>query len=338
MLKKTTRKILALALASAALLSLAALPAAAQDWTKVPQVTVDIPGTVGLQITFTNVASLYSDSGYNLEDMPEGDIDSPRIPYGAKTAWRGIDFYLYEDATVSFNKPVEILFKTSPDFKEIVRTINVGEILPASEFAGEEYLWLGHGVNLALLDTSSADKYDFSNGSDFFNILFSSADSLKTNWINSRCNQLSQIVAKTLMVTAKSSEDTTFMLNSTEVSLPAYNIADNNYVKLRDVASLLGNRFDVRWEDNKAKLYDHADYKPVGGELAEITGSSQTAAPSETDFVWGDTGEAVSGLTAYLINNNNYIKLRDIAQLFDFDVDWRDGKAWIEPDEAYTPD
>jgi hypothetical protein len=132
--------------------------------------------------------------------------------------------------------------------------------------------------------------------------------------------------------------NTAFMLNDTAVSLPAYNIANNNYVKLRDVAQLLGGRFDVRWEDNKAKLYDREDYTPVGGELAPIAGAAQTATPSSTDFVWGDSGEAVPGLTAYMINGNNYIKLRDIAQLFDFDADWRDGKAWIEPDEAYTPD
>jgi hypothetical protein len=47
----------------------------------------------------------------------------------------------------------------------------------------------------------------------------------------------------------------------------------------------------------------------------------------------------VTGLTAYTIGGNNYIKLRDIAKLFDFDVDWRDGKAWIEPDVSpYTED
>lgn len=133
--------------------------------------------------------------------------------------------------------------------------------------------------------------------------------------------------------------NTTFMLNDAQAALPAYSIGGNNYVKLRDVGALLKTRFDVRWEDGKAKLYNHAAYTRTSGELAAIGKDSKSATISTTDFVWGDTGAAVTGLAAYTIGGNNYIKLRDIAKLFDFDVDWRDGKAWIEPDVSpYTED
>lgn len=133
--------------------------------------------------------------------------------------------------------------------------------------------------------------------------------------------------------------NTKFMLNGAEAALPAYSIGGNNYVKLRDVGALLQTRFDVRWEDSKAKLYNHAAYTKTRGELAAIGKDSKNATLSATDFVWGDTGTTVTGLTAYTIGGNNYIKLRDIAKLFDFDVDWRDGKAWIEPDVSpYTED
>jgi uncharacterized protein YgiM (DUF1202 family) len=133
--------------------------------------------------------------------------------------------------------------------------------------------------------------------------------------------------------------NTKFMLNGAEVALPAYSIGGNNYVKLRDVGALLKTRFDVRFEDGKAKLYNHAAYTKTSGELAAIGKDSKNATLSTTAFVWGDTGAAVTGLTAYTIGGNNYIKLRDIAKLFDFDVDWRDGKAWIEPDVSpYTED
>jgi hypothetical protein len=46
------------------------------------------------------------------------------------------------------------------------------------------------------------------------------------------------------------------MLNGAEAALPAYSISGNNYVKLRDVGALFGSRFDVRWEDGKAKRYN----------------------------------------------------------------------------------
>ena len=133
--------------------------------------------------------------------------------------------------------------------------------------------------------------------------------------------------------------NTKFMLKNLEVALPAYSIGGNNYVKLRDVGALLETRFDVRWEDGKAKLYNHAKYTRISGELLAIGKNSKNAVPSTTEFVWSDTGAVVTGLNAYTIDGNNYIKLRDIAKLFDFNVDWRDGKAWIEPDVSpYTED
>jgi hypothetical protein len=132
---------------------------------------------------------------------------------------------------------------------------------------------------------------------------------------------------------------TVFMLGGAEANLPAYNINGSNYVKLRDVGALLKTRFDVRWEDGMAKLYNKTQYTPVGGELESIGSADKTAQLSTTSFVWGSTGAPVTGLTAYNIEGSNYIKLRDIAKLFDFDVDWRDGKAWIEPDVSpYTED
>lgn len=132
------------------------------------------------------------------------------------------------------------------------------------------------------------------------------------------------------------------MLSGAEVALPAYEIGGNNYVKLRDVAALLKTRFDVRWEDNKAKLIPLTAYTAVGGELAAIGAKSQSTAVSTTEFTlyvkWGEWVGTVTP-TAYAIGDNNFIKLRDIAKLFGFDVDWRDNKAWIEPYVSpYTED
>jgi hypothetical protein len=157
-------------------------------------------------------------------------------------------------------------------------------------------------------------------------------------YVNAWHKYLASVKYEAVPITAKPT-NTTFILNGKGVALPAYAIGGNNYVKLRDVAALLNDRFDVRWEDNKAKLYNHAKYTVAGGELAEIRTGSKTATLSKTDFVWGDTGTAVSNLTAYAIGGYNFIKLRDIAKLFGFDVDWRDNKAWIEPDVSpYTED
>jgi len=162
---------------------------AAQGYYKIPQLTVDVPGTKGLQIMFTNVLSLYQDSGYKIREL---------YPSGRTAPQRSIFFFLYDDSTVSFNKSVEILFREAPDFKDIVKVINVGETLLASDLHGYNYLQLGEGMNLSLVDTSSGDSYDFSNGDDSFTIMFYPEQSLKNGVFNvSECTQLYQIAATT---------------------------------------------------------------------------------------------------------------------------------------------
>lgn len=60
-------------------------------------------------------------------------------------------------------------------------------------------------------------------------------------------------------------------------------------------------------------------YTPVGGELAKANGTAQTALPySKMILVSGK--EAVPKF--YTIGENNYVKLRDIAGIINFWVDW----------------
>ena len=57
----------------------------------------------------------------------------------------------------------------------------------------------------------------------------------------------------------------------------------------------------------------------VGGELAKGAGSQKPAALN-TSKVYLDSREIV--LTAYIINDNNYFKLCDLGQTFNFGVGW----------------
>lgn len=117
--------------------------------------------------------------------------------------------------------------------------------------------------------------------------------------------------------------DASFVLNGTKVVLEAYNINNNNYVKLRDVAKVLNGgskQFEVTWDGAKQAvniLSNHA-YTPVGGELALSASSSMKASVLSNAKVYINGKEA--HLTAYLIDGNNYFKLRDIGNAIDFDV------------------
>lgn len=136
--------------------------------------------------------------------------------------------------------------------------------------------------------------------------------------------------------------DATILVDGEEVSFDAYEIEDNNYFKLRDVAAILSGTeatFEITWnEDAQAiDMISGEEYTVVGGELETGDGTVKTAETS-TATIYLD-GEEVS-LTAYTINDNNYFKLRDLGEALGFNVSW-DGDAnsiVVASNEAYTAD
>ena len=117
------------------------------------------------------------------------------------------------------------------------------------------------------------------------------------------------------------------LVDGEEYKFEAYNIEGNNYFKLRDIAMLLNKNnaeaqfANVTWDDvNKVvNVIPHQKYVPVGGEFAEGDGTSKLAQYGASELYID--GYPV-GVRAYLINGNNYFKLRDLAEIFMFDVDW----------------
>ena len=110
--------------------------------------------------------------------------------------------------------------------------------------------------------------------------------------------------------------------------IDAYAIDDYNYIKLRDIACLVSGtskQFDVTWDgDRKAiNLIPGKPYTPVGNELtlsSRWDGAGKKTAIPNTSAILLDGKEI--RLTAYTIDGYNYFKLRDIAGVFDFFVDW----------------
>lgn len=107
------------------------------------------------------------------------------------------------------------------------------------------------------------------------------------------------------------------------VNLAVYEIADNNYFKLRDLAALVTGtekQFSVDWSERYQSIELHTDnpYLLVGGELSGTT-AAQEAKPS-THRVYID-GQAFD-FTAYEIAGYNYFKLRDLAAALDIGIGW----------------
>jgi len=134
----------------------------------------------------------------------------------------------------------------------------------------------------------------------------------------------------------------TVLVDGKNVAFDAYNINDNNYFKLRDLAFVLSGtakQFDVGWDDanDAISLTGGKSYTIAGGEMTGKGSGNKTPAPTASKiFLDGKETQ----FTAYNIDDNNYFKLRDIGQAINFGVDWDEAKNTIVIDTGkdYTPD
>ena len=132
------------------------------------------------------------------------------------------------------------------------------------------------------------------------------------------------------------------IVNGEEISFDAYLINDNNYFKLRDLAYVLNGtkkQFEVKY-DEKTKaisLTSGETYTEVGGEMTGKSTGNKAATPAESKIYLD--GKEIN-LTAYMVEGNNYFKLRDIGQTLNFCVEFDEEKntVTIDTDRSYPPE
>lgn len=122
----------------------------------------------------------------------------------------------------------------------------------------------------------------------------------------------------------------TLTVDGKSVELCAYNISGNNYFKLRDIAIILNGtkaQFDVTYDDvlKAANLKTGAPYSSDTTIKLDMI-ENAVAAESNT-IIYKDGGKILAG--AYNIGGNNFFKLRDLAAIFDFAVEWDDATKTI---------
>lgn len=116
-------------------------------------------------------------------------------------------------------------------------------------------------------------------------------------------------------------------VNGNRVNPTVYNINGNNYFKLRDIAYCLNgteNQFEVNWseENNCINIATGYSYTPTGSENSgAYIGKGMSVNPSTANVT---VNNLPVFCTAYNVNNNNYYKLRDLADALGFNVSWSD--------------
>ena len=114
------------------------------------------------------------------------------------------------------------------------------------------------------------------------------------------------------------------ILDGEAMPLSAYLINDSHYFKLRDIAFLLNGtdmQFQVLWSsvDNTVNLTSGVPYSVSGNELTLPFEGPRPHKPTPSMLYFNGV---VYEFEAYLIDDYNYFKLRDLGSLIGFDVDW----------------
>ncbi len=135
-------------------------------------------------------------------------------------------------------------------------------------------------------------------------------------------------------------------VNGKAQTLSAYNIAGNNYLKLRDVAALLDGtvkEMNVDWDASKwtASMVMPGTFVRSGGELIDLTPPKKYELSTQY-FTYN--AKPVFPL-AYNVTGTgdaagyNYVMLRDVASLLDFGVTYNPTSQTVNIDTAseYTP-
>ena len=110
------------------------------------------------------------------------------------------------------------------------------------------------------------------------------------------------------------------------IGVEAYNINDNNYFKLRDVAQALTGReksFEIQYNNDTNSIYISTGqgYTSLGTELSPPQGDSAIKqAVSSRAAVYVDGVRAQ--MTAYNIDDYTYFKLRDLGDALDLNIQY----------------
>ena len=119
----------------------------------------------------------------------------------------------------------------------------------------------------------------------------------------------------------------TVTMNGVKVDFAAYNINGNNCFKLRDLAAAINGtekNFNITYnrDNDSVEITSLTPYTTGNSGISEYTKKGNQKATNSPQSIYLD-GKKVT-LQAYSVLDYNYCKLRDVADLLDFAVDWNE--------------
>ncbi len=122
------------------------------------------------------------------------------------------------------------------------------------------------------------------------------------------------------------------------MDIPVYIVDDYSYFKLRDIAAAFHGtqkQFYPKWVEEDMAIHLETD-TPYDKPISENTSQKDTTATSSSAKLYLDGKK--QNVSAYTIQDYTYYKLRDVAELLDFQITWseKDATISIKSDVSYT--
>ncbi len=229
-------------------------------------------------------------------------------------------------------------YTNEPDmvYREITNNIVVGKTFPVSTYAHmylNETANVKYYINNAYVGESSQIPFTVNIDASAYVDQSITLKSVATG-VNGQSVQTQAVIQVENQDIIAQPTYSEIFVDGEQISFEAYNLYDNNYFKLRDLAEVIKESekaFAVTWDgENQAiNLITGQAYESVGGELTGADWIEKVAIESKATLLLD--GEKIS-LSAYTINDNTYFKLRDIYQIFDVSVSWNGEANCIEID------
>lgn len=134
-------------------------------------------------------------------------------------------------------------------------------------------------------------------------------------------------------------EKQTLSVNEKTIDIYSYNINNESYFMLRDIAYILNNtnkQINILWdsEKNAIKILNNVEYTSTDSHLHNIEKSKPTyIIPSPTDIY---LDEDKIDITSYKIDDSNYIRLQDIMLLLDICMLYDENNKLVGIDTSLT--
>lgn len=127
-------------------------------------------------------------------------------------------------------------------------------------------------------------------------------------------------------------------IDGTSMDIPVYIVDDYSYFKLRDIAAAFHGtqkQFYPKWVEEDMAIHLETD-TPYDKPISENTSQKDTTATSSSAKLYLDGKK--QNVSAYTIQDYTYYKLRDVAELLDFQITWseKDATISIKSDVSYT--